>query len=236
MFSAFFVLAIFSHIISTVAVHDSLNLVVSPKSRECFYADFLKDSPSHTVEIFVQSGGNLDITLQIYGPLTVGEIRSEAFENPIIEELIDSTRQADSETETFTLNFDPSKPGTYGFCLDNRHAQFVPKVVQVDVFRTHVPDAETKPPKATEGQDEETASVARVAESIHQISKGLSKIQLQQRRDRFRLELHSETNEKSHNHVVMSSIIETAVFIGASLFQIYFVRRWFSGRGTGPKM
>lgn len=229
-------LIVFSFVMSVDSVHDSLNLVVLPKSRQCFYADFMKDSPSHTVELFVQSGGNLDLNLQIHGPLTIDEVRAEVFDNPIAEELIDSKRQSESETDTFTLDFDPSTPGTYAFCLDNRHAQFVPKVVQLDVFRTHIPVAETKPPKVAEGQDEEAASVARVAESINQISKGLSKIQLQQRRDRFRLELHSETNEKSHNHVVMSSIIETAVFIGASLFQIFFVRRWFSGRGHGPKM
>ena len=46
-------------------VHDSLNFVIPPKKRECVYEDFLKIPTSRTVEAFVQSGGNLDISLQV---------------------------------------------------------------------------------------------------------------------------------------------------------------------------
>ena len=49
---------------AVVAVHDSLNLIVQPKRRECFFEDFADASSSRTVEAFVQSGGNMDIYLQ----------------------------------------------------------------------------------------------------------------------------------------------------------------------------
>jgi hypothetical protein len=57
-----------------------------------------------------------------------------------------------------------------------------------------------------------------------------------QQRDRHRLSLHSETSVIDHNKVVSGSIVETAVFIAAALFQICFVRRWFISRnGPGSK-
>ena len=54
--------------------------------------------------------------------------------------------------------------------------------------------------------------------------------QVQQQRDRHRLKLHSEVNVMSHTRVVSGSIVETAFFIAAALFQIFFVRRWFSAK------
>ena len=50
----------------TIAFHDSLNLVVEPQQRQCFYEDFNELSPQYTVEAFVQSGGHLDLILQVY--------------------------------------------------------------------------------------------------------------------------------------------------------------------------
>jgi len=66
--------------------------------------------------------------------------------------------------------------------------------------------------------------------TLTRIQRGLSKIQLQQQRDRRRLSFQDKTNTDSHNDFIMSSIVETAFFIGASLFQIFFVRRWFASR------
>ena len=63
-------------------------------------------------------------------------------------------------------------------------------------------------------------NLERVKQSITRIKKDLINIQLQQRRDRHRLTLHSETNETSHNRVIISSLVETAFFVAASLFQV----------------
>jgi len=38
------------------ALHESLNFVVPPLKRKCFYQDLVKDSPSHKVEAFIISG------------------------------------------------------------------------------------------------------------------------------------------------------------------------------------
>ena len=58
-----------------LAVHDSLNFVLAPLKRECFFEDFDKNSPTRTIEAFVKSGGNLDVTLSVHGPLDLDEIR-----------------------------------------------------------------------------------------------------------------------------------------------------------------
>lgn len=82
-------------------------------------------------------------------------------------------------------------------------------------------------------EEEELATKAK--EAISRIRRGLTKIQVQQQHNRHRLVLHSEMNKKSHAHVLQGSIIETACFIGAALFQIFFVRRWFATKTSQAK-
>lgn len=60
---------------SSNAFHDSLNFVLAPKTRQCFYENFEATSPTRTIEAFVQSGGNADVWLTIHGPLDLQEIR-----------------------------------------------------------------------------------------------------------------------------------------------------------------
>lgn len=43
-------------LITTNALHESLNFVVPPLKRKCFYQELVKDSPSHKVEAFIISG------------------------------------------------------------------------------------------------------------------------------------------------------------------------------------
>jgi len=35
--------------------------------------------------------------------------------------------------------------------------------------------------------------------------------------------------------MVVSSLLETVVFIGVSIFQLFYVRRWFEGKGVVTK-
>ena len=56
--SFFLTQTIVQNILSAHAVHDSLNFVLMPKKRECFFEDFEEGSLSKTVEVFVEAGGN----------------------------------------------------------------------------------------------------------------------------------------------------------------------------------
>lgn len=72
------------------------------------------------------------MTLVIYGPLSVEEVRNEKFEKPLmLEEKIDAERQSKSDTQTVILTFNPETEGTYAFCVDNRAAKFITKLVEV---------------------------------------------------------------------------------------------------------
>jgi len=66
--------------------------------------------------------------------------------------------------------------------------------------------------------------------ALSKIQHGINSIQLQQMRDKHRLSLHGDANERNYNEVFISSIVETLVFMGVSLFQIFFVRRWFAAK------
>jgi len=159
----------------------------------------------------------------------VEHIKSEdQYGRAILSEKIDPSKESLTETLTYTHNFNPSTPGTYAICLDNTRARFIPKIVQIDVRMAPRPEPITM--KSASKQKNENEEMERIKESISKIQKGLVNVQLQQQRDRHRLGLHSKTNEGSHNHVVISSILETAVYIAVSIFQLFFVRRWFSAR------
>ena len=217
------------------SVHESMNMVIQARTRECFYEDMNQNDPAHTVEAFVRTGGNVDVYFTINGPLDLQDIRSETFESPLVEERVDAEKQVSSDSYTFKMDFKPKTPGTYAFCLDNRRSRFLAKIVELDVRLTQRVEPISIKIKDQKGDNqEEEENMERAKESISKIRKGLAKIQLQQQRDRHRLALHSETNISSHNRVVAGSIIETAFFIAASLFQIVYVRRWFAQRTSNP--
>lgn len=45
--------------------------------------------------------------------------------------MVTDTKEKESESHTFTLDFQAQDPGSYAFCLDNRAAHFFPKQVEV---------------------------------------------------------------------------------------------------------
>jgi hypothetical protein len=189
------------------------------------------------VEVFVEAGGNGNIFMAIYGPLSETELLDESFEEPVHYEEIDENIEKDYEDMAYQVLFEAKSDGMYAFCLDNRKTRFVPKAVQIDVQIPPRPEPVLikKLAKATQGNNEESEVedeelLERVKESIARIRKELTKIQLLQQRERKRLTFHTNYNKETHNGVMMTSIVETACFIGASLFQIFFVRRWFATR------
>ena len=71
----------------------------------------------------------------------------------------------------------------------------------------------------------EEVDAARIKESLAALSvihRGLTKLQLQQLRDRHRLDLHSETNNSNYHNVFTGSVFETGVFIMVAIFQVNF--------------
>jgi formate dehydrogenase maturation protein FdhE len=57
----------------------------------------------------------------------------------------------------------------------------------------------------------------------------LADIQTKQQQERHRLIVHAATNEHSHSRMVLSSLLETILFMAVTGFQVFTIRRWFKG-------
>lgn len=57
----------------------------------------------------------------------------------------------------------------------------------------------------------------------------LNEIEKKQAKERHRLLVHKATNEHSHSRMVLSSLLETVVYMVITGFQVYTIRKWFSG-------
>eukprot|EP01038_Epipyxis_sp_PR26KG_P006237 gene6237-8592_t len=217
-----------------------------------FYEDFDEKLIPHTIDAFILSGGNVDVLFSIYGPLLKSNVMKESFEDPILSEVISVQKEVDSDTQTVDIQFTPPNKGIYGFCVDNRKARFLPKSIQLDIVPTsmavdpvglnYTPIKKKSKEAKSKGKEDkeevievEQQKLIGTIKSLNLIHKGITHIQLQQQRDRHRLSLHSETNKSNYNKVFYGSIIETFVFIGVSIFQIFFVRRWFASKAPPGK-
>jgi hypothetical protein len=172
----------------------------------------------------------------------------EDFESPIRTDYIDTKKEKNSDTQTYMMEYTAQSPGTYAFCLDNRKAYFFSQYLQVskyvnsfssydfiffkiDVFRGDITKGNSDP--SVKKLVESTENKEDLQDSLKQLSKiyrGILGIQRQQLRDRYRLALHSASNEHNYRNAFYGSLLETLIFIVVACFQIYFVRRWFSSK------
>jgi hypothetical protein len=80
---------------------------------------------------------------------------------------------------------------------------------------------------AEEGiKDEDFADTRAKLKALRRL---LADIQNKQQQERHRLVLHTATNEHSHSRMVMSSLLETLLFLVVTSFQVYTIQRWFKG-------
>lgn len=64
-------------------------------------------------------------------------------------------------------------------------------------------------------------------EKLKVLRRLLAEIQSKQSQERHRLIVHSATNEHSHSRMVLSSLLETILFMLVTGFQVFTIRRWF---------
>jgi hypothetical protein len=80
---------------------------------------------------------------------------------------------------------------------------------------------------ASEGiKDEDFESTKEKLKTLRRL---LAEIQSKQSQERHRLIVHAATNEHSHSRMVLSSLMETILFMAVTGFQVYTIRRWFKG-------
>lgn len=66
-------------------------------------------------------------------------------------------------------------------------------------------------------------------DKVKDLRRILNDIQSMQQKERRRLTVHAETNEHSHSSMVLSSLTETLLFMAVTGYQVYTIRKWFSG-------
>lgn len=80
---------------------------------------------------------------------------------------------------------------------------------------------------ASEGiKDEDFVSTREKLKTLRRL---LADIQSKQSQERHRLIVHAATNEHSHSHMVLGSLLETILFMVVTGFQVYTIRKWFRG-------
>ncbi|CAB9513373.1 emp24/gp25L/p24 family/GOLD [Seminavis robusta] len=66
-------------------------------------------------------------------------------------------------------------------------------------------------------------------DKLRQLRRLLAEIHSQQQKERRRLIVHAATNKHSHSRMVLSSLMETVLFMAVTGYQVYTIRRWFRG-------
>jgi len=238
----------------------AVSLDVPPRDKVCLY-QYYEAGDTGKAEVFVVNGGNLDIGVSVEGPFADdkdGAPSKTTQETKVLYEAVVASSSAFLNQEHppgVTASADgleitwPAKPGAYALCLDNTMSQMQTKLVEFsfpapvkgngdgeeDDFDLDAALAETN--NATNGtipdniKQSYKADLALLKHSAGRIGRTLGDVQQKQQKERHRLALQTAANQNNHHKMVVSSLFETVVFIGVSLFQLFWVRRWFEGRG-----
>jgi len=224
-----------------------LGLDLGPLATRCVH-EFIPQDADGTVELFVESGGKLEVHMTIEGPMATGWDKiPEAGESTamLFDKVISNGREEDFD-DSFLFSF-KSDGGAYRVCVSNDMNRVANKVVQVDIRSSAKVISEnpikisSDPKKAEEarlakeeakGSEARQAEVAVLEKSIRRLKRGLRKVQQQQQQERHRQAVHTAVNQDSNNHMVLGSLVETVVFVATAAFQIIFVRNWFDGKAA----
>ncbi|EGC37250.1 hypothetical protein DICPUDRAFT_150161 [Dictyostelium purpureum] len=176
----------------------SFSFKVSAKVEECIYEQIDVDL-SFTVMFQVIHGGFNDIDFTIISP-----------DKRIVY-------QGHRETEgTKTLR--SSFAGIYSFCFSNKMSSLTDKTVS---FMLSV--GENSPIRELAKKNDLTP----IERSIMTLSDGVTGVRNEQNYFRMREAAHRNTAESTNSRVLWWSIFEACVLVSLSIWQIYYLRRFF---------
>jgi len=155
----------------------------------------------------VVRGGLLDIKLIILDP----------FNNVVVERMAFFNKPDDASNEQEgKVVFSASHTGVYQICFDNSMSRWTSKIVS---FRVN------------SSKKEELVKfehLTPMVDSVIKISEELHVIELLQHHMRVKEQSHRDASESTNTRVQWMSLIESALLISMSVFQLRFIRRWFS--------
>lgn len=153
-------------------------------------------------------------------------------------------RKVRKEGEPYQKTVKAELAGWYRFCIHSSHNQIV---VEIDMRKESdfglneygaVMTLEQKEVSDEDRlMDEDSAVMEGIKDEDFDSTKDklktlrrlLADIQTKQQQERHRLIVHAATNEHSHSRMVLSSLLETILFMAVTGFQVFTIRRWFKG-------
>lgn len=119
-------------------------------------------------------------------------------------------------------SFVAESDGVHAICFNNRMSTVTKKEIAVDI-EVGQSDVEAK---LMDQQD----VVSPLGNHIMELSNSLLAIQAEQRYMKLREQRHRYTNESTSRSVMWWSIIETIILICVSLFQVFYLKKFFEDR------
>jgi p24 family protein beta-1 len=110
--------------------------------------------------------------------------------------------------------------GIYSICFSNQMSRLTPKEVDVEISVTG----------ANNGGSDDLAKKEHLdplEQQILQLSAAISAVHNEQKYMKMRETRHRFTNDSTNSRVLWWSFFEATILIGASLFQVYYLRRFF---------
>lgn len=181
----------------------ALTFTIEPNKEECFFEEINKGEKVSTT-FQVASGGFLDIDVKLLDPRD--------------QKVFVKERETEGRFP-FTAEYD----GLYSLCFSNKMSTLTPKTVS---FNFHVGIATT----AHEVAHKEHLTPLEL--TIVQLSEGLYNVQDEQKYMRVRERVHRNTTESTNARVLWWSFVEAAILVGMSLYQVYYLRRFFEVKAS----
>lgn len=153
--------------------------------------------------------------------------------------------QRANEGDAQQMTFDPPAPGWYRGCMKGSWYQITAEMEMrlsselggVDPETGHVMSYERRRmldeekammvSETIDGLKDEDMKTTQ--EQVRKLNRLLNEIKEMQQQERHRLSIHTATNEHSHSRMVLNSLLETVLFMAVTGFQVYTIRKWFSG-------
>mmetsp|Transcript_2428 Transcript_2428/g.8671 ORF Transcript_2428/g.8671 Transcript_2428/m.8671 type:complete len:216 (-) Transcript_2428:27-674(-) len=194
----------------------ALSFVVPASREECFVEN-LEKGTEVGLTYQVTEGGFLDIDVAVTAP-----------DNQVI--------YAGRREKAGRYFFVTHVKGPYRMCFSNKMSTVTSKTVNM-VLNIGVQRSEEEIVRSImagrEGQDlPNIPHLMELQSSIMQLADGLYSIQREEKYLRIRERVHRDTSESTNARVLGWSLVETIVLIGISLWQIFYLRRFFEVKRT----
>eukprot|EP00741_Cyanophora_paradoxa_P022552 tig00000248_g21777.t1 len=145
----------------------------------------------------VSSGGMLDIDMKIMSPTD--------------KVLYQIEKQSEGK-----FAFSAETTGTYKICFSNRMSTLTAKTV---TFSFNAEDHESALAKQER--------LSPLEQAILKLAEGLDAIESEQKYMRLRERVHRATSESTNSRVLWWSFFEACLLVGMTLWQIFYLRRFF---------